>query len=73
LRRAYGVKFCAPFWEYRQGSILMIVGAVMILIPAFAFTVLLSWLQHAIEQLLPFSAGRQHARHLRGAGGDDVP
>jgi membrane protein len=56
LRRAYGVKFCAPFWEYRLGSILMIVAAVMILMFAFAFTVILSSLQHAIEQLLPFSA-----------------
>jgi membrane protein len=56
LRRAYGVKFCAPFWEYRLGSIAMIVGAVMILMFAFAFTVLLTSLQHAIEQLLPFSA-----------------
>jgi len=56
LRRAYGVKFCAPFWEYRLGSILMIVASVMILMFAFAFTVILSSLQHAIEQLLPFSA-----------------
>jgi membrane protein len=56
LRRAYGVKFCAPFWEYRLGSILMIVASVMILMFAFAFTVMLSSLQHAIEQLLPFSA-----------------
>src|ERR1044071_8589981 len=30
LRRAYGVKFCAPFWEYRLGSMLMILGAVVI-------------------------------------------
>src|SRR5690242_1192855 len=31
LRRAYGVKFCAPFWEYRLGSILLILAAVMLL------------------------------------------
>ena len=36
LRRAYGVKFCAPFWEYRLGSILMILGAVLLLMLAFA-------------------------------------
>ena len=30
LRRAYGVKFCAPFWEYRAGSILLILGAVLL-------------------------------------------
>jgi membrane protein len=57
LRRAYGVKFCAPFWEYRIGSILMIVASVMLLMFAFAFTVVLSSIQHAIERLLPFSAG----------------
>jgi membrane protein len=56
LRRAYGVKFCAPFWEYRLGSIAMIVASVMLLMFAFAFTVVLSSVQHAIEQLLPFSA-----------------
>src|SRR5919106_1051676 len=27
LRRAFGVKFCAPFWEYRIGSILIDPGA----------------------------------------------
>ena len=26
LRRAYGVKFCAPFWEYRLGSIALILA-----------------------------------------------
>jgi membrane protein len=56
LRRAYGVKFCAPFWEYRIGSILMIVASVIMLMLAFAFTVVLSSVQHAIERLLPFSA-----------------
>jgi len=56
LRRAYGVKFCAPFWEYRLGSILMIVASVVLLMFAFAVTVVLSSVQHAIEKLLPFSA-----------------
>ena len=56
LRRAYGVKFCAPFWEYRIASILMIVASVMLLMFAFAFTVVLSSAQHAIERLLPISA-----------------
>ena len=36
LRRAYGVKFCAPFWEYRLWSILLIIAAVMLLMIAFA-------------------------------------
>src|SRR5215218_4844300 len=50
LRRAYGVKFCAPFWEYRIGSILMIVASVILLMFAFAFTVVLSSVQLAIER-----------------------
>ena len=53
LRRAYGVKFCAPFWEYRLGSILMIVASVVLLMFAFAFTVVLSSVQHGIEKLVP--------------------
>jgi membrane protein len=56
LRRAYGVKFCAPFWEYRLASIAIIFAAVVILMFAFAFTVILSSLQNAIERLLPISA-----------------
>ena len=56
LRRAYGVSFCAPFWEYRLGSIAMIMAAVILLMFAFAASVVLSSLQHAIERLLPFSA-----------------
>src|SRR5215210_6406754 len=56
LRRAYGVKYCAPFWEYRLGSLAMIVASVIVLMFAFAFTVVLSSVQHAIERLLPFSA-----------------
>ena len=42
LRRAYGVKFCAPFWEYRLGSILLILGAVLLLMISFAASVALS-------------------------------
>ena len=55
LRRAYGVKFCAPFWEYRLGSIAMIVGAVILLMIAFTFSVILSSVQRAIEAYFPFA------------------
>src|SRR5690349_1182950 len=41
LRRAYGVSFCAPFWEYRLGSIAMIMASVIVLMFAFAASVLL--------------------------------
>ena len=55
LRRAYGVKFCAPFWEYRIGSIAMILGSVIILMFAFAASVTLSSVQAAVERWFPFS------------------
>ncbi|MEO5774779.1 MAG: YihY/virulence factor BrkB family protein [Sphingomicrobium sp.] len=56
LRRAYGVKFSAPFWEYRLGSIALIVVAVMLLMFAFAATVMLTSMQHAVEAWVPLSA-----------------
>jgi len=53
LRRAYGVKYCAPFWEYRLGSMAMIVGSVFLLMVAFGFSIALSSVQHAIEHWIP--------------------
>ena len=55
LRRAYGVNFCAPFWEYRLGSIGMIFAAVLLLMFTFALSVTLSSLQHAISAWVPFA------------------
>ncbi|MEO7241214.1 MAG: YihY/virulence factor BrkB family protein [Sphingomicrobium sp.] len=55
LRRAYGVKYSAPFWEYRLGSILLIMGAVILLMLAFAVTVALRSVQAAVETWFPFS------------------
>jgi membrane protein len=55
LRRAYGVSFCAPFWEYRLGSIAMILISVLLLMVSFALSVLLSSAQHAISAWLPFA------------------
>jgi len=57
LRRAYGVKFCAPFWEYRLGSILLILGAVVLLMVAFAASVALSTIHHALLEWFPFAEG----------------
>jgi membrane protein len=53
LRRAYGVKFCAPFWEYRLASMALIVGAVILLLFALAASVVLSSVQRAIEAWIP--------------------
>ena len=60
LRRAYGVKLCASFWQYRLGSIGFIIGAVMLLLAAFGATVLLTSFHHIIVEQLPFSNGLAH-------------
>jgi len=51
------VKYCAPFWEYRLGSILIILGAVLLLMIAFAASVILSSLHHVLVEWFPFAGG----------------
>ena len=60
LRRAYGVKYNAPFWEYRLGSLAFIIAAVMLLMAAFGATVLLSSFHHYLVRAFPFSEGLGH-------------
>jgi len=55
LRRAYGVKFCAPFWEYRLASMALIVGAVILLLFAFAASVVLSGVEHVVMAWFPLA------------------
>ncbi|HYU96301.1 MAG TPA: YihY/virulence factor BrkB family protein [Sphingomicrobium sp.] len=57
LRRAYGVKYCAPFWEYRLGSILVIFGAVLVLMLAFAASTALTLAHHLLVEWFPFAHG----------------
>src|SRR3982751_285121 len=57
LRRAYGVKFCAPFWEYRLGSMLLILGAVLLLMIAFAASAALTLPHPLLVQWFPFAEG----------------
>lgn len=57
LRRAYGVKYNAPFWEYRLGSLAFILAAVMLLMAAFGATVLLTSFHHYLVRAFPFSEG----------------
>src|SRR3954453_9188504 len=57
LRRAYGVKYCAPFWEYRLGSMLVILGAVMLLMIAFAASATLTLAHHVIIEWFPLAQG----------------
>jgi membrane protein len=55
LRRAYGVKFNAPFWNYRLGSIAFIIIAVILLFTALAATVILKSVQAAVQTWFPLA------------------
>jgi len=60
LRRAYGVKYCAPFWEYRLGSILLILGAVLLLMLAFAISAAMTIAHHFIMEWFPLAQDVGH-------------
>lgn len=53
LRRAYGVKYSAPFWEYRLGSIFIILASVFLMMLAFAVTVVLTSVHHLVIEWFP--------------------
>ncbi|MBY8822514.1 YihY/virulence factor BrkB family protein [Sphingomonas colocasiae] len=53
LRRAYGVRYSRPFWEYRLGSIGLIVGSVILVMIAFSFQVILLAAEQFIIRVLP--------------------
>ena len=53
LRRAYGVKGSAAFWEYRLFSIGLIVASVVLMLVAFAASILLSGAEQFILKLVP--------------------
>jgi len=53
LRRAYGVRGSASFWEYRLGSIGIIVVSVILMLIAFSVSVLLSGVEQFIRHALP--------------------
>ena len=55
LRRAYGVKYNAPFWNYRLGSIAFILISVILLFTALAATVILKSVQTAVEAWFPLA------------------
>ena len=57
LRRAYGVKFSAPFWTYRLLSSAWILVAVLLLMAAFGATVALTSVQHFVIDRVPGSSG----------------
>ncbi len=53
IRRAYGVTFSRPFWEYRIGSAGMIVGAVIVAMLAFALSIVLTGVQEYLVDVIP--------------------
>ena len=57
LRRAYGVRYSASFWQYRLAAMALILGSVVLLFMAFGLSVLLSSVHHFVIDLLPFSEG----------------
>jgi membrane protein len=60
LRRAYGVKYSASFWQYRLASMAVILASVVLLFIAFGVTVLLTSVQQFVTAQLPFSEGLGH-------------
>jgi membrane protein len=56
IRRAYGVTFSRPFWEYRLGSIGIIIVSVVMAMIAFSASVLLSGVQQFIVDWIPATA-----------------
>ena len=57
LRRAYGVKYSASFWQYRLGSMIAILAAVLLMLIAFGMTLFLTSAQQYVSTWLPFSDG----------------
>lgn len=53
IRRAYGVTFTRPFWEYRLRSVGLIIASVLLALLAFSVSVLLSGVQEVMVNLFP--------------------
>jgi membrane protein len=53
IRRAYGVSYSRPFWEYRLGSAAMIITSVIVAMMAFALSVFLSSIQEFAVRVIP--------------------
>lgn len=53
IRRAYGVTYTRPFWEYRLSSAGIIIGSVVLAMIAFTLSIFLTGIQEFIVRLLP--------------------
>jgi membrane protein len=59
LRQAYGVRSSTPFWRYRLGAIGLIVGAVILVMAAFSFQVLLTGIEQFLYRVFPLASNAQ--------------
>ncbi|MCF2515354.1 YihY/virulence factor BrkB family protein [Sphingomonas sp. G124] len=57
LRRAYGVKFSASFWQYRLASMAVILASVVLLFVTFGLTVVMASVHNFVIEKLPISEG----------------
>ncbi len=55
FRRAYGVTFSLPFWRYRLGSVVVIIGSVVLAMLSFLIQGILTAAEQFIYSLLPFA------------------
>jgi membrane protein len=53
IRRAYGVPYSRPFWEYRLGSLGLIFASVILILIAFGLSIALSGVQKFVVANLP--------------------
>jgi membrane protein len=64
LRRAYGVKSQRSFWHYRLGSVLMILGSLLLVLIAFSLQVALVAAEQFVVRVMPFAQGAIGVLHL---------
>lgn len=55
LRRAYGTPFSRSFWHYRLGSMMLIIGSVILALTAFSAQVVITGIEQFIYRLIPFA------------------
>ncbi len=55
FRRAYGTVFSNPFWRYRLGSVVVIVGSVILALLSFLVQGVLTAAEQFVYRLLPFA------------------
>lgn len=53
IRRAYGVTYSRPFWEYRLGSAGMVIASVVIAMVAFTLSIVLAGAQQFVVDWIP--------------------